>query len=61
MNIVLDKPKFKPLTLAELRQLHGYCMVAEEDGGFYGNKRQYWSRHKNIRAFLEDAINKLEN
>jgi hypothetical protein len=54
------KLKFKPLTVTELRQLHGYCMVAEEDGGYYGNEKQYWKRHENIRAFLEDAIYKLE-
>lgn len=60
MNIIYEKPRFKPLTLAELRQLHDYCMVAEEDGGYNEPKKHYWKRHKNIKAFLEDAINKLE-
>ena len=60
MNIVYEKLNFKPLTVTELRQLYGYCMVAEEDGGYYGNEKQYWKRHNNIKAFLNDAIDKLE-
>lgn len=60
MEIVFEKKtSIKPLTLNELRQLHGYCMVAEEDGGYYGNEKQYWKRHNSIKEWLEDCINLL--
>ena len=61
MEIVFEKKtNIKPLTLTELRQLHGYCMVAEEDGGYYGNEKQYWKRHNQIREWIEDCIRLLD-
>lgn len=61
MEIVFEKKtKIKPLTLSHFKQLHGYCMVAEEDGGYYGNEKQYWKRHHEIKSWIEDCVETLE-
>lgn len=61
MEIVFEKKtKIKPLTLADFRHLYDYCMVAEEDGNYYGNQEQYWKRHRKIKAWIEDCISTLE-
>jgi hypothetical protein len=61
MEIVFEKKtKIRPLNLAHFRQLHDYCMVAEEDGGYSGNEKHYWKRHNEIRAWVEDCIKTLE-
>jgi len=52
--------KIKPLTRTELHQMMSYCLWAEEDGYYLGNEKQFRKRHENIKAFLNDAIDKLE-
>jgi hypothetical protein len=54
-----SKKKIKPLTKTEIQQMLTYCWWAEEQGDFYGNQKQFNKRHDNIKAWLEDCLEKL--
>ena len=62
MKIVSEKKtKIRPLNLIHLSQLQAYCEWAEQDGGYYGFKPDFDKRHNEIKAWLKDCIDTLEN
>ena len=46
-------------TLPMLEQMLAYANAADEDGWFYGNKRQFCARHDKLVAWLKAEINRL--
>ena len=47
-----DKRKVIRCSVAMLDQLLSYCDWAAEGGSYYGNEKQFRSRHKKIRTWL---------
>jgi len=45
-------------TVPILEQMLSYAEAADEDGWFYGNKRQFCQRHDKIVKWLKDEIQK---
>ena len=48
-------------TVGILDQMLAYCEAADEDGWYYGNKRQFCDRHDKIVAWLKSEIEKRDD
>jgi len=47
--------KKETLTRAEINQLLAYCEERDKDGWYYGNKKQFENRHKQIIKKLKST------
>jgi hypothetical protein len=59
-----SKPKIhkRTFSMGEINHLIAVLMENEREGWHYGNKEQYWKRHKSILEKLDyDFPNKIEN
>ena len=42
------------LTIAMINQLIGYAETIDNEGCYWGNRKQFWERHKKIMAWLNE-------
>lgn len=62
MEVVFEKKtKIKPLRLAHFNQLMSYIEDCESQGWYYGQKDQFEKRRQEIKAWVQDCIDTLEN
>jgi len=49
-------PKHLKLSKTMLAQIAAYAQDCEEAGWYYGNRAEFWKRHKAIKAWLKQEI-----
>ena len=61
MAYTLDSLDITGLRATHFEQLWEYLLDAEVLGWYYGNKRQFDTRHKEIKEWLRDAIDQMRD
>jgi hypothetical protein len=56
MAIVFDSLSLRGLRKTHLEQLEWYVFRARKAGIFYGNKKQFDKRHKELEVWIKDAV-----
>lgn len=56
MATVFDTVNIRGLRRTHFDQLLSYLTDREDDGWYYGNKKQFEKRHKDLREWLEGII-----
>jgi len=56
MATVFDEVNIKGLRVTHFHQLLSYIKQREDDGWYYGNKKQFEQRHKDLQKWVEGII-----